>query len=252
MYFVIYKNTIKMTDNFTRLYYLTSVDVLEYLVKRNSENILLNGGSFSNSKNHCFEYISNSRNDVNLNFLKKHLFYDIEYFFNKLRPSNLINNSEDKQSSKNVNSNIKIINEKIYIVINLKKIYEYFQSIFKCKNWISIDYLNFKENYQYLDYPIMNIDIGFKTDFKDIINSALCSSIYEILNINESVDLSHIQSEKQYIFIKYEKLCDFYINSKIFQSNSVNSIGTLLRKNEDIENMKSEFNNEFKNIFLLF
>ena len=235
-----------MTDNFTKLYYLTSVDVLEYLVKRNSENILVN------SKNNCAEYISNSRNDINLNFLKKHLFYDIEYFFNGLRSSKLINNSTDKQSSKNVNLNMKIINEKIYIVIDLKKIYEYFQSIFKCNNWISIDYLNFKENYQYLDYPIMNIDIGFKTDFKDVINNALRASIYEILDINESIDLTHIQSEEQYVFIKYEKLCDFYINSKIFQSKSVNSIGTLLRKNEDIEHMRSEFNNEFKNIFLLF
>lgn len=229
------------------MYYLTKIDVLEYLVKRNSENILLNDYNLKQTI---------AKKEVNLNFLKKHLFYDIKYFFKNNRKDCLNVNSEF--SIENI-QNIKIIDEKIYIEFDLKKIYEYFKSIFQCNNWISIDYLNFSQNYQYLNYPILNLDIVCNsiTDFKDIIIKALHISISDILKNNETTlkisDKSKISTRNfsfedtsnelnqinktyslgNYVFVEYKDLYKFYTN-------------------DDIGIVKEKFHNEFKNIFLLF
>ena len=207
------------------MYYLTTIDVLEYLTKRNAENIL-------------FESFKNKQKDININFLKKHLFYDIEFLCKNIQSN--IHSSLGAQ-------NIKMINDKVYISIDLKKIYECFQNIFNCEKWISIDYLNYKENYHNLNYPVLNIDLNecFKTDFKDIICKSLQSSIYEILNEKmENKDFSSLvennnqlncfcKMNKLYIFVKYDKLHKYW-------------------SDEDSKDNKINFNDKFKNIFLLF
>lgn len=217
-----------------KMYYLTTIDVLEYLVKRNSENILLNDCNFKQI----------GKKQVNLNFLKKHLFYDIEYFFKKNRKD--CPNVKSEFLIENV-QNIKIIDDKIYILFDLKKTYEYFKTIFQCNNWISIDYLNFNENYQYLNYPILKLDINCNanTDFKDIITKALKISISEILkkgetslNIIDKSKINETSSFENYVFVEYKDLHKLYTNSD--------------NLNDDIGIMKEKFHKEFKNIFLLF
>ncbi len=213
------------------MYYLTTIDVLEYLVKRNSENILLNDCNFKQTI---------AKKEVNLNFLKKHLFYDIEYFFKNNRKDCL--NVKSEFSIENI-QNIKIIDEKIYIEFDLKKTYEYFKTIFQCNNWISIDYLDFNKNYQYLNYPVLNLDTNCKaytTDFIDIITKALKISISEILkngktslNITDKIKTNETRSLENYVFVEYKDLYKLYTN-------------------DDIGIMKEKFQNEFKNIFLLF
>jgi hypothetical protein len=213
------------------MYYLTTIDVLEHLVKRNSENILLNDCNFKQTI---------AKKEVNLNFLKKHLFYDIEYFFKNNRKDCL--NVKSEFSIENI-KNIKIIDEKIYIEFDLKKTYEYFKTIFQCNNWISIDYLDFNKNYQYLNYPVLNLDTNCKaytTDFIDIITKALKISISEILkngktslNITDKIKTNETRSLENYVFVEYKDLYKLYTN-------------------DDIGIMKEKFYNEFKNIFLLF
>ena len=228
------------------MYYLTTIDVLEYLVKRNSEIILLNDCNFNQTI---------GKKDVNLNFLKKHLFYDIEYFFKKKnfnkndkvhQENDTFPNLKCEFSIENI-QNIKIIDENIYIELDLKKIYEYFSNIFQCNNWISVDYLKFNENYQYLNYPILNLDTNCKaynTDFKDIIIKALYISITDILK-NGEINLNIIDKKtnenisfENYVFVEYKDLYKLYTNP----NNLNNDDGT----------MKDKFHNEFKNIFLLF
>ena len=66
-----------MTNIQDKMYYLTSFDVLEYLLKQNSEKILLENCVKQNSSlnTQLFE------NNININFLKKHLFYDLSRAF---------------------------------------------------------------------------------------------------------------------------------------------------------------------------
>jgi hypothetical protein len=199
------------------MYYLTSLDVLEYLIKKNSEKFLL--------EKYLPDFGENTEKNININFLKKHLFYDIEFLL-----KGIINNT-----SKNINLYIKIIENKVYMIIDLKIVYEYFKNIFQCDNWISLDYLNFKKEYKYINYPILKIDIEFNTDFKDIITKALHVSICKLLNIDNSFTINN--SKEQYIFINYEKLYEIYTNENDFIKSNENEI---------------KFNNEFKNIFLLF
>lgn len=207
-----------MSEITEKMYYLTSLDTFEYLIKYNSEFFL--------KKSFQPAIGTIQQENININFLKKHLFYDIDFFLKNIRSNT---------------SDIKIVDDKAYILINLKKISEYFKNICQCNKWISSDYLNFKEKHKELNYPIINIDINYNTDFKEIIVKSIHNSIYKLLNVKEPI--LNNNSNNNYIFAKYEKLYEFYINST---DECVE-----LSKNCETDCIK-KFNNEFENIFLLF
>lgn len=201
-----------------QMYHLASLDEFEYLIKYNSETILKE--SFQPTIGKI------KQENININFLKKHLFYDIDFFLKNIQYNT---------------SDIKTVNNKVYIMINLKKICEYFKNTFHCDKWISSDYLNFKEKHKQFNFPIINIDINYNTDFKEIIVKSIHYSIYKLLNKETNLNNN---SDENYIFVKYDKLYELYINSTDDCIDFSNNCET--------DCIKIKFNNEFENIFLLF